>query len=661
MTFSRRHQPYRVLLVDDNPAIRADFRRILHHVPDAPAALEALAASFFGDEPAAADAVGAGTPLEIDEAAGGEAAVALAEDAVAAGRPYALAFVDMRMPPGIDGLATVERLQAIDPNLHTVICSAYSDASHEDIARRLGDSDRLLILRKPFDAIEVSQIASALTAKWDAAAQVRRHLGELESRVRERTDALEKANLQLREAVRQRTEAQEQMRHAALHDPLTGLPNRALLMESLARFADRFRPGLGPTHGVLFLDLDRFKVINDGLGHATGDRVLIGVAQRLRRVAERVEREPGVREALVARLGGDEFVLALGGLDADGALRAAERAARLVSEALAEPLMLGGRELHAEASIGFAVAEEDGDGSASLLRDADTALYHAKEAGRGRWAAFDRPMREAAVQRLELGADLRRALEAGEFWLAFQPIVDLRTGRLAAAEALLRWAHPVHGLVGPNRFVPLAEETGLIEPIGLWVLRESCRQAAAWSAACPEHASLAVTVNVSPRQVLAGNLPALVADACRDAGLAPDRLKLEVTEGMLLRGNARVSGAFERIRAAGTRVLIDDFGTGYSSLSYLHQMPVDGIKLDASFVRQLGEDRCFTNTVQALITLAMNRDLVVVAEGIERVDQLVQLQALDCQMGQGYHFGRPVAAGEFGKLLLGGANWKEAA
>lgn len=649
--FQRQNDCYRILLTDDNPAILRDYRQILTPGSRDQEPLRAAAASFFGDEPAVDRASGLGTSrlnLEIDDASQGKDAVGLIRAAIDQHDPYAVVFVDMRMPPGIDGLETIERIWAVDPHVQTVICSAHSDHTHSDILARLGDSDRLLILRKPFDSIEVSQIVSALTAKWDASAQMRDHLQRLEDKVSERTRLLEASNLELRSAMRRQIAAEANLRTAALHDALTGLPNRLLLTEHLETYAALYREDATQTWGVLFLDLDNFKVVNDGLGHAVGDLLLVEVAHRLLRNTDALRKTSENLDVTVSRLGGDEFVIGLGGIDG---LEDASRIARVCHEALEKPFRIESREIHADFSIGIAVADQSGQRPECLLRDADTALYHAKSSGKARTSPFDQPMREAALERLTLETDLRRAFELRELWLAYQPIVSLENREIQGAEALLRWDHPTLGPIGPDRFVPIAEETGLIRELGQWVLEEACRQTADWKRRFPAHPFRAINVNVSPRQVFGGGLADLVEKTLAASGLEPRQLKIEITEGLLLREDATVCEELNRVRASGASLVLDDFGTGYSSLSYLHRLPVDGIKLDRSFIRQLPGDRAFANTVQALVTLAANRNMKVVAEGVETLDQVVQLQALDCDFAQGYYFSRPVPAADFERLL----------
>ena len=654
-----------MLVVDDNPAILEDYRKVLGPV-DTASDLQRRADAFFADDPIEDAAGGDGDdgggppsrsvwneqPLEIDTAAQGADAVERVQTACAAGDPYALVICDMRMPPGYSGLETLRRIGEIDRHVQTVICSAYSDYRRSEIVEALGDTDRLLILRKPFDPIEVIQIASALTAKWDLAQQVRSSLAELEARVDDRTAQLKRRNGDLNKALRQRDAAQESLRRAATRDGLTGLCNRTRLMEQLSSFADTAAGGGTEPYAVLFLDIDNFKVINDGIGHAAGDTVLKEMACRLTRAADlAVDRSPGTR-AVVARLGGDEFVLGFQGPEVAATAQAV--AQRIQSSLAEQPFDLGSRTIHVRTSIGIAVARDPTDRPERLLTDADLALYRAKSAGRGGAAAFDAPMRAAAELRVVLEADLRGALDRGELWVAYQPIVTLESGRITGAEALVRWDHPERGPIPPDRFISIAEEAGLIERLGAWVLDQACAQAAEWPRV--DGQALSLSVNVSPQQVLSGGMPEQVRKTLGRTGLAPERLRLEITEGLLLRDTPEVRRSLVTLRAMGVGIVLDDFGTGYSSLAYLHQIPIDGIKLDRSFICQLGQrgqGRNYTGTVLAVVMMASNRGIPVVAEGIETADQLVQLQTLDCELGQGFYFSQPLPPAAFRRLIAG--------
>ena len=432
----------------------------------------------------------------------------------------------------------------------------------------------------------------------------------------------------------------EEMREQALHDPLTGLPNRALLLERL-RHGQARAEKRGTSVAVLFLDLDRFKVINDSLGHHFGDQLLVEVARRI---------STTVRPADTAtRFGGDEFVVLCEDLIGEG--HAIDLADRLVA-GFEQPFFVGEEQVFLTASVGVAVSSSTDDEPVALVRDADAAMYRAKAKGRARCEVFDQEMRAAAIDRLETENDLRRALERGELRLAFQPTVDVATQHVVGAEALVRWQHPTRGLVDPASFIPLAEETGLIHPLGRWVLREACVQLAQWSEELGRHDQLSVAVNLSPHQLCDPEIVEQVAATLASTGADPHRLVLEITESALLDDVDAALDVLERLRALGVRIALDDFGTGWSSLSYLNRLPVDVLKIDRSFVDRLGGDRRDRSIVAGMIDLAHALDLVVVAEGVETPSQLSDLFAMGCDVAQGYYFSRPVPAAEVDMTVI---------
>ncbi len=452
-----------------------------------------------------------------------------------------------------------------------------------------------------------------------------------------------------------------ELRHEATHDGLTGLPNRALLRDRLGRaLARRPRPGEAGEVGVgvLYVDLDRFKVVNDSLGHAAGDALLVAVAGRLVGCVRAGD--------TVARLGGDEFALLLDGLgEASQAVRTAERVIR----ALEAPVRLDGHDVVVGASIGIAVGAlvATATTAADLLREADVALYRAKAGGRGRYAVFDAAMNAHALERLELEAELRRGLERGEFAVYYQPKVELATGRLAGLEALVRWRHPARGLVGPDAFIPLAEETGLIVPLGQWVLEEACRQARRWGAEGAEGAgggpAVVVSVNLSARQFAQPALEEAVARALAMSGADAGQVQLEITEGVAM-GNAEATvETLRRLKGLGVELAIDDFGTGYSSLAYLKRFPVDALKIDRAFVTGVRRETADASIVGAVVGLGRALGLAVVAEGVETAEEAAQVRALGCGQGQGYHFARPLPRAEAEALVVragaGAGGWYE--
>ena len=427
--------------------------------------------------------------------------------------------------------------------------------------------------------------------------------------------------------------------HQASHDPLTDLPNRALFMDRLAHALARAERDQSSV-AVLFLDLDRFKVVNDSLGHAAGDRLLVG--ERLL---------ASVRAAdTVARFGGDEFTIALEGTTASEAIRAAER----ILVDLGAPFPLDGHEAHVSPSIGIAISGGGATQPGDLLRNADVAMYRAKAAGKATFAMFDPSMNDHALRRLDLEAELRRGVVRGELRRWYQPIVDLRTGRIAGVEALVRWARPGNGLVPPLEFISIAEETGLILRIGQWVLEEACRQAVTWSGASAGEDPVFVNVNVSVRQFHRGLVIEQVRDALRASGLTPGRLRLEVTEWVLLDDAKGVMETLETLREIGVGLAIDDFGTGYASLDYLRRLPLDSLKIDRSFVRDIDRDPKCLAIARSIARLAHDLGMVVTAEGVETEAQLAHARVIDADQVQGYLFAAPGPGDEITVLLAAG-------
>ncbi len=437
--------------------------------------------------------------------------------------------------------------------------------------------------------------------------------------------------------ITERMQAQERLQYLAYHDVLTTLPNRVLFMDRLEQALTR-APRRARQLAVIFLDLDRFKVINDTLGHDFGDRLLQVLAERLGGC---------VREGdTVARVGGDEFAILLDDMASNDDV---VFVARKIIEVFAKPLNVYERELFVTTSVGISVFPNDGEDAKSLLKNADTAMYRAKEAGRNTYQFYSADMSVKAVERLTLETGLRRALEREELVLYYQPIIDLKSGAIIAAEALLRWQHPQLGLVQPAEFIPLLEETGLIVPVGEWVMRQACQQACAWQQQWKR--PLRVTVNLSARQFSALNLTAQVTQLLKATQLDPALLEFEITESILMQQAESTIETLGRLGAMGCRFAIDDFGTGYSSLAYLRRFPINVLKIDRSFVRDIPGDNDDAAIVSTIIAMAHNLKLQVVAEGVETEQQLAFLRASGCDSVQGYLFSRPVPAAEFLRLL----------
>ncbi|MCU1376045.1 MAG: diguanylate cyclase/phosphodiesterase with sensor(s), partial [Actinomycetia bacterium] len=430
--------------------------------------------------------------------------------------------------------------------------------------------------------------------------------------------------------VTDRKRLEGELRHQAFHDPLTGLANRALLRDRLEHALARGERHAGSL-GVLFVDLDDFKAVNDGRGHAAGDELLLAVGARLRDTVRASD--------TVARLGGDEFAILVEGPAA--ATHPASTGERIL-EAFDLPFRIGGDDVYVHASIGVALAETDGIDAGELLRNADVAMYAAKSAGKNRCEVFHSGLHDRIIRRLQIEADLQRALEDGELVVHYQPIVDLETSRMLSVEALVRWQHPVHGLIPPMDFIPAAETTGLIVPLTIWVLRQACTDVLRLAEVL-ELPDLALKVNLSTRHLDDDDLPKDVAGVLEHVGFAPGRLTLEITETALMADPERALVGLQRLRDLGVRLAIDDFGTGYSSFSYLGRLPVDELKIDRSFVAAMVVDGDAPSAlVRTIVGLAEELGLTTVGEGIETEDQLARLRGAGCQQGQGFLLARPV-------------------
>lgn len=530
---------------------------------------------------------------------------------------FAVILLDVQMP-GLDGFETATHIKQRERSRHIPIIFLTAISREPHHALRGYSTGAVDYLAKPFDPwVMRSKVAVFVDLYFE----------------RKRAQAAEHALL-----------------HQALHDSLTGLPNRALLIDRLSQaLARRERRRLEAA--VLFLDVDRFKWVNDSLGHAAGDALLVTAAGRFESVLR-----PG---DTVARFGGDEFVVLCEDLETElEALAVAER----LSDVLAAPFHLKDREIRLSASIGIALSSSRHDTPDALLRDADAAMYRAKEKGRERIELFDDDMRTRAVARLETESALRRGLERGELTVYYQPIIEFASGRAVGLEALVRWKHPERGLVQPSEFIPVAEETGLILGCGAAVLAEACTHVARWNERHPGRPPLAVSVNLSAHQLLSGGLGGLVAGALERSGLEPRLLCLEITETVLMADAGASRAALEGLKDLGVMLALDDFGTGYSSLAYLRGFPVDVLKIDRSFVLGLGESAQDTAIVASVIALAHALGLRAVAEGVETSEQAARLQELGCDLAQGYHWSVPLTArrtdhwldARYGESLLSG-------
>jgi diguanylate cyclase (GGDEF)-like protein len=444
------------------------------------------------------------------------------------------------------------------------------------------------------------------------------------------------------------------LRHKSRHDSLTGLPNRSYFLEQVDRRIDRLQRDPNWLFAAMFIDLDRFKIINDSLGHAAGDAVLSTIAGRFRkclRGSDTIARYPAVggNEQTVARLGGDEFTVLLDGIRrSDDAARVAGR----LLKAAREPVIFEGQELRCSASIGVVVAGKSQryEKTADLVRDADTAMYRAKMDGKNCYALFDREMHDAAMVRLKLESDLQSALHSGEFELLYQPIVSLRTGQMTGLESLIRWRHGGR-VFNPSEFIPVAEDTGAINPIGRWVIQQAVRQLATWRSANPQWSRFSISVNLSRKQLVDAELIRCVQSALSENAIAPSDLELEITETAAMQDPQTTARTLDQLHAMGVGVAIDDFGAGYSSLSCLHQFPVNVLKIDRAFLQGASRKLDKIAVIKAVVNLAQGLGLKVVAEGLETAEQAQYLRSLHCDMGQGYFFSRPLTAEQLSEFL----------
>jgi diguanylate cyclase (GGDEF)-like protein len=536
---------------------------------------------------------------------------------------------------GARSIALAKSLPTFSDREHAVLLLAYPKAEAMADARKL---------QLALGAMTLLGLLLVALATWRAAGRITQPLARLDEaagrlasgehvqvRVRGEDELARLAN-SFNEMVGKIAEREQRITQLAFNDVLTGLPNRTMFQQALEHYF-RAAEAKGSQFALHCLDLDQFKVINDTLGHPAGDALLIEAANRVQEAA---------RGNFVARLGGDEFVVLQ---TIDGDRDAIDRLAREILLTMARPLAVDGNQFVPSTSIGIAIAPEDGDDAGTLLRNADLALYRAKEAGRGTYAFFEQSLNERAQQRRQLEADLRLALERGEFELFYQPLFDLEQNRICSFEALLRWRHPTRGLVSPLEFVSVAEDTGLIVPIGAWVIREACARAARW----PEN--VRVAVNVSAVQFHRGALQETILRALADSGLAPDRLEVEITESIFLDGGDATLRLLHALRALGVRIALDDFGTGYSSLSYLQSFPFDKLKIDRSFIQNLLTRDGASAIVHAITDLANALGIETTAEGVEETAQLVELRAHGCSSVQGFLFAEPMTVDDVERLF----------
>jgi diguanylate cyclase (GGDEF)-like protein len=533
-----------------------------------------------------------------------------------------LILLDIKMPD-IDGYEVCRRLKANPKtqNIPVIFLSALDEVIDKVRAFEAGGVD---YVTKPLQLQEVLVRIESQMSLQLAKAQICKLNAGLEERVKERT-----AELELE--IHRHLETQQQLKHLAFHDALTGLPNRSLFLERLEEALYRIKNNPNYQFAVLFLDCDRFKFVNDSFGHILGDLLLIEVADRFKQLLSTLES--------IARFGGDEFSILLEYFDdREYVIALAER----IEQALLAPFECGGKEIFVNVSIGIVFGTSDYDLPDTILRDADTAMYRAKAKGKACYEVFHPDMHVVTRQAFELQTNLRLAIERQEFSVYYQPIISMATDELVEFEALLRWQHPIHGFISPAEFIPVAEETGMIVQIGEWVLREVCDQIKAWQQKYGSQFSIKVSVNLSGRQFAFPGLIGQIDRALADTGVGGEMLKLEITESAIMDNVETADSILTQLKERQIQLCIDDFGTGYSSLSYLHRFPVETLKIDRSFVNLIQPNNQNAAIVQAIVILAHQLNMNVVAEGVETLEQKEYLKAIGCEFAQGYYFAKPL-------------------
>ncbi len=728
----------RILIIDDNPSIHQDFIKILapkHSIND----FNALDKELFGE--ASGEEKLSLPKFYIDTASQGQEGADLVKKALDRGEPYALAFVDVRMPPGLDGIETIKEIWKVAPDIQTVICTAFSDYSWEETIKQLGVTDNLLILKKPFDTVAVRQLACALTKKWQLVQAITKHTNLLETKVLERTSSLQNAlsltratldssidgiivvnnegkiidfnnqysemwkikddlsekdydyclnfmatqveesedfliktkelnkdpnqvsitSIRLKDGrvferyshpqklkgktvgriwsfrdITERINLEGKLEFQATHDSLTELPNRILLRDRIQNAvcgASRKNDMVG----ILFFDLDRFKLVNDSLGHEAGDELLVAVSQRIKTIVRSSD--------TVARLGGDEFVLVVSDVEND---RSIINVANKIKECFKEPFHIAHRDLFITASVGISTYPKDGVTVDELLRNADLAMYLAKNSGANQFHFYTDDLNQQAMVRLEKEEEMRNAILNKEFYLEYQPQFDVLSNTVVSVEALVRWKHPKKGIIVPLDFIPFAEESGLIVPLGEWVLRTACEQNKAWqSQGLPP---IRIAINVATAQFKQSNFVQTVNDILKETGVNPENLEIEITENVLFSNN-EISETINDLKRLGIQIALDDFGAGNSCLNYLKNINIDRLKIDQSFIQNISLDRSDEVIIQAIVNMAQSMNLEVLAEGVETQKQLDFIKSKSCKSVQGFFFGKPLAADELERLL----------
>lgn len=731
----------RILLVDDNQAIHEDFKKILR-VESEELQFNEIETELFGKKEKQAKA----ESYVIDSAFQGEDAIETVKKSKYDNKPFCVAFIDVRMPPGIDGIITAKKIWEVDADIQIVICTAYADYSWSQIVQELGNSNNFLILKKPFDVVEIRQLAASLSSKWELKQEITQQINSLEAAVVQRTGELDKT-LSLTKAtleatpegiiaiskeehkvitwnkvflnswnvsenilkseksfaifqrlakqveesalflkimnnlcdqpigsdhmkewklisgnvmeidvqpqylqdqivgtvfcfrdITERKQLEEQLLYQATHDNLTRLPNRVLLLDRIEQaIANAKRASMYV--GIILIDLDNFKEVNESLGHTAGDALLIRVSERLKNSIRDID--------TLVRLGGDEFVIVLVSQSREESILI--KAKELI-EVFASPCEIENHTITVTVSIGVSFYPQDGQDANSLLKNADAALYHAKEIGKNTFQVYMSEFNEHLLQRAELITALRQAIDKKQLLLYYQPLIKSDNNRIIGSESLIRWQHPFLGMLMPQTFISLAEETGLIIPIGDWVLKEACLQTKKWQQTInPE---LSIAINISSYQFVQKDFVDKIKKVLQETGLEPQYLELEMTESHIFKSIPDTAEKMHQLKALGLRLSIDDFGTGYASFSYLKYFPFDKVKIDKTFIKGIHVDSNDDAIVEAIINMTKKMGIEVLAEGVETPEQIAFLMSHHGNQMQGYYYSPPLDVDEFAELLI---------
>ena len=605
----------RILIIDDNLDIHKDFIKILTNQESTNKDVDILNAQIFGENSTEQNLDLSIPPFTIDTASQGLDGINLVQIAYNTEQKYALVFVDIRMPPGLDGIETIKKIWQIDQDIQMVICTAYSDYTWHDTVKYLGVSDNLLILKKPFDYMAVRQLACALTKKWLLMQESKNYSQALEHYVQERT---------------------EDLNYKATHDPLTELPNRTLLYDRLdytIELSERDKS----MFAVLYFDLDDFKSINDNFNHDTGDQVLKTITKRIR---------SNMRgQDTLSRLGGDEFVMIIPNiLTEENVISIANNLLRITQETIP----IAGRNINIKSSIGISFYPTDGKTSLELLNNADLAMYRAKESNGNQFQFYTPELNQKISSRLEMELELQQAINNHEFFLCYLPQIDLTTGQLIAVEALIRWKHPKLGIIPPTGFIPYAEKSGLIVPIGEWVIKTATSQNKLWQNKGLQ--PIMVSINVAVQQIRQANFVATLELALKEVDLEPKYFGIELVENIFI-NSVEIINIINNIKKIGVQLTLDNFGSGNLSLNYLKKITIDYLKIDRSFIENIDTDRNNRIIVESIINIANSLNLKVIAEGIETSKHKTFLQQHKCDYAAGFYFSKPLLADELEELL----------